>query len=177
MGYVSFHESGQWHYTLASSRTSRSAEKVPKHLAVSLERNEIAKGWQHSLRIAVAKSEVILPRDEPADPEIVSIPFHPGYDAIAIDMFIGEADALLIRVDCAFPIAAFKLGDGRQAVLFSRPYQLEQPPSIALAPQIQQAREGLQEGGWTEFPTQIVVFFDTEEDFGYLLHAEIKVDL
>ena len=138
--HTSFHESGQWHYTVTSEGQALDPGSPP-YLGVITEHAEIAPGWLHAMRITVARDElrsgwVERVRERP----VVEVPADTGFDAVSIDVLLGATGAAPIRVDeHAFLIAELARGDGGSVVVIAVPTDLDVPVRVALAPLIREA--------------------------------------
>ncbi|HUW77512.1 MAG TPA: hypothetical protein VMV52_02030 [Candidatus Nanopelagicaceae bacterium] len=114
----SFHDSEQWHYGVSKSGLEIAKKGTSRYLEVTKTRPEFGVGWTHALRVTVAKSELRFVEgrcNEPTD--LIGVPTHPDYDAVCMDMFLGEPDAGHIRIELGVPIAELTRGDGGQVIL------------------------------------------------------------
>jgi hypothetical protein len=149
---------------------------VPPYLGVVTERDEVAPGWVHAMRITVAASELRHGYLEAGKQrELVEVPVLAGSNSVSVDVFLRTADAALITLDQAFLVAEVGRGDGGAAVVIARSTDLDQPIRVTLAGQILEVREGLRRHGWdSSTPTRAVIFGGDAD--GYLRQVELAVD-
>jgi hypothetical protein len=175
--HSSFHDSGQWHYGVSKSGLEISEKSTPRFLEVTRTRPEIGVGWTHALRVTVAKSELRFVdgrSDEPTD--LIGVPTHSAYDAVCMDMFLGEPDAGRIRIELGLLIAKLTRGDGGQVLLVGRPTNLRSKIRDDLAEEIAEAKMGLRGFGWDGAPTRIVIILSSDADFGFQHQIEVAID-
>lgn len=171
---TSFHESGQWHFAITREGQELNPD-VPPYMGVLKNREEIAAGWTHAMRITVARSELRQGYVEAAQPRpLIEVPVHPDFEAVAVDLFLGAASAAPIQIENGFLIAQLRRGDGGLAVVVARPMNLEAPLHVSLAGQIAQARDGMRTTGWDgSTPTRLVII---GADQSFLRQIEIAAD-
>jgi hypothetical protein len=173
----SFHESGQWHYSVMPDGQAMLAEDVPAYLGVTHERPKIAPGWSHAMRITVAKSELRRDWTESVkDKQVVAVPPHPNANAVSIDLLLQEHQHTRLSMYDSLLIARMARGAGGEAWVLARPHTLTRPVGTRLAVEIAQARRDLQVQGWDmQTPTRIVIIgMDPEE--GYQHSVEVAID-
>lgn len=173
--HTSLHRDGRWHFAITPEGQDL-VPKAPAYLAVTRDREEIAPGWLHAMRITVADSELRSQVLETSKVKsLVAVPMPEGYDGVSIDVLLGAPDAPALTLDQCFLIAQMRRGDSGLAVVVARPTTLDSPIADALAPALDQAIVELRQFGWDgHTPTRIVIV--GTDAHGYLRQAEIAVD-
>jgi hypothetical protein len=172
---TSFHESGQWHYSVTQAGLSLDPD-VPAYLGVIKEHSEIAPGWLHATRITVDRAELRAEWIEQVrDRRVVDVLADTSFDAVSIDVLLGAAGAATIRIDHAFLVGDLARGDDGSAVVVARPMNIDAPVRVALAPQVHEATESLRAYGWDGSTASRLVIFGGDAD-GYLRQVEVAVD-
>ena len=172
---TSFHESGQWHYSVTEAGLSLDPD-VPAYLGVIKEHGEIAPGWLLAMRITVGRAELRAEWIEQVrDRQVVDIPADASFDAVSIDVLLGAAGAATIRIDHAFLVGELARSDGGSAVVIARPMNIDAPVRVDLARQIREVTEGLHAHGWDGSTASRLVIFGGDAD-GHLRQVEVAVD-
>lgn len=167
--HISLHDSGEWHYAW-EERVNGKTER--QYRSISNERPDVIPGWKHGIRIVVGKKDVVMQESRLG---VIQVQFHPEYEYICMDVFIGLADAPKIDLPPDQRIAHMRLGDGRQLMIFRRGYVSDSSPQEAFDDQVLDARSKLSEVGWDGSPQSVVVMCNTEQNYGYLQYVEMNI--
>jgi hypothetical protein len=99
---------------------------------------------------------------------MVVVPADPQFEAVAIDVFLGTADAVPLEIEEASIVADIAHSGGGSVVVVARPAALDSPIGGALTTQIMEARRGMRETGWNgSTPTRAVICgADDEASYG-----------
>lgn len=174
---TSFHESGQWHFSVMPKGRARLGERESAYLGVVKEHEEIAPGWLHAMRITVPRSELRDGYEEQVRQRVVvNVPVDPEMDAVSIDLLLGDENAAPLRVDHAFLIAHMKRGDGGQALILARPMLLGESLHVGMSAQISEIRRGLRDQGWDGTSPTRAVIIGYDETRGFHRQIEIAID-
>lgn len=174
---TSFHESGQWHFSVMREGRARLKKGESPYLGVIKDHKEIVTGWTHAMRITVARSELRNGYIEQVrERSVVDIPADPETDAVSIDLLLGGEQAAPLHIERAFPIAHMRRGDGGQAIVIARPMVLDEPMPIVMADRIAQIRQDLRQQGWDGASLTRAVIIGLADDEGFHRQIEIAVD-
>ena len=174
---ASFHESGQWHHSVLPKGRTRLPEGQSAYLGVSHERPALARGWWHAARITVDRAELRqhVEGNRPLKDAVI-IPPANGRQAVAIDVYIGDADHQVIQVSDAFLVGSLGRFGGRMVAVIARGIDLEHPVQAVLADQIGRARRDLLNAGWDPATPTRIVICGNDTDYGFLREVEIAID-
>ncbi|MFF0773064.1 hypothetical protein ACFYUK_29530 [Nonomuraea wenchangensis] len=174
---TSFHESGQWHFSVTREGRTKLQKGESPYLGVVKEHAEIVSGWIHAMRITVARSELREGYNEQVRKKpTVEIPSRPEMDAVSIDLLLGTEQAAPLHIENAFPVAFMKRGDGGQVIVVARPMLLDEPIPIAMSARIEQVRRDLRQQGWDGTSLTRAVLIGHDENEGFHRQIEIAVD-
>jgi hypothetical protein len=172
--HISYHQSGEWHYTLDWQARLRTPES-DRHFGVTFSRDDVISGYKHALRIAVLTNDLMAYGVTPDVDNIIKVPFKPGVEGICMDMFISESNAPVIRIEDAFLIAKMEMGDGKTAYIFARPYRLLDTPQSAFPEIIRAAQEDVSASNRNGDQTSIVIGCAPEDTVGYMMQIEARI--
>jgi hypothetical protein len=128
-------------------------------MRITTARSELREGYREAVK---ARPMVVVPADL-------------QFEAVAIDVFLGTADAAPLEIEEASIVANIARSGGGSVVVVARPAGLDSPIGVALTTQIMEARRGIRETGWDgSTPTRAVIF--GADDEGFLRQIEIAVD-
>lgn len=174
---ASFHESGQWHFSVMHAGRQALSDGQTPYLGVVHHRAPVAAGWWHGAQIVVPHSEL----RSTVEPRLglkgaVRIPPAPGHNAVAIDLLVADPHHARIRVDEAFLIGSLARMNGGMAVCVARGLRLSAPIHEVFDPQIAEARSALAASSHEpKSPTRIVIF-GNEAESGFLWQVEVALD-
>ncbi|GAA0964501.1 hypothetical protein GCM10009555_001780 [Acrocarpospora macrocephala] len=174
---TSFHESGQWHFSVMPEGQKRLGENESSYLGVVKEHTEFASGWLHAMRITVPRSELRDGYEEQVrEKTVVEVPADPEMDVVSIDIFLGDSNAIPVRIEHSLLIAHMERGDGGQVAILARPMLLDEPLHIGLAEQISQIRDGLRDQGWNGTSLTRAVIIGHDDSRGFHRQIEVAID-
>jgi hypothetical protein len=175
--HSSLHDSGEWHFAVSPAARGQLTDGESAYMGVTTEHEEFAPGWLHAKRITVARSELRNPSiDQVKAKAFIAIPTFPDHEAVSIDVFLADADAPVIQIDSAFPVAGMGRGDGGQVYVIARLTTIGRPIHDIYAPDIAAMRAGFRERGWDGSTTVRGVLFEHDEERGFQREIEVAID-
>lgn len=162
--HTSLHASGRWHHAV----TDKGQEVEPEtdgYLDLGRSRQPFAPGLWLASRVWVPVSELRPQRSPaPSSSSVVLVPPAEGFDAVYLEVFLEDAGAARVLIEKVFPIALFKLPEGRTAHVIARPVNTRVDVHAEFADVVRQAEEALRtQFGWDGSPSRIAIVLPEDD--------------